>query len=266
MPPNEPGKMKGPIQSVSRAAAILRCFFDSAELSLQEISERVELHKSTTSTLVTTLKNEHFLEQDPQTNKYRLGMTAFLLGANSNINLSTITQPFLLELNGKYRETVNLAAPIGSDIIYLNKIDSEHSMRTCTRVGHQLPFYCTANGKIIFSYYGQEELYMIIQSLSLQQFTKHTISDPQRLEQELTEAKKNGYACDNEELEVGLCCYAAPIFDYTHYPTAAISISGPCFRMGPPAREQMIADLKSSAQKITDLLVASKYVSSRNTG
>ena len=249
MPPNEPGKMKGPIQSVSRAAAILRCFFDSAELSLQEISERVELHKSTTSTLVTTLKNEHFLEQDPQTNKYRLGMTAFLLGANSNINLSTITQPFLLELNGKYRETVNLAAPIGSDIIYLNKIDSEHS-----------------NGKIIFSYYGQEELHMIIQSLSLQQFTKHTISDPQRLEQELTEAKKNGYACDNEELEVGLCCYAAPIFDYTHYPTAAISISGPCFRMGPPAREQMIADLKSSAQKITDLLVASKYVSSRNTG
>lgn len=191
-------------------------------------------------------------------------MTAFLLGANSNINLSTITQPFLQELNEKYHETVNLAAPIGSDIVYLNKIDSEHSMRTCTRIGHRLPFYCTANGKILFSYYGQEELHALIQSLTLHQFTNNTISDPHQLEQELAEARKNGYACDNGELEMGLCCYAAPIFDYTHYPIAAISISGPCIRMGAPTREQMIADLKNSAQKITDLLVESKYVSSRN--
>lgn len=265
MPLNEIDITKGPIQSVSRAVAILRCFFDSAELGLQEISEQVGLHKSTTSTLVTTLKNERLLEQNPQTNKYRLGMTAFLLGTNSNINLSAIAQPFLMELSGKYRETVNLAAPIGSDIIYLNKIDSEHSMRTCTRVGHQLPFYCTANGKIIFSYYGEQELRMIIQNIDLKKFTSKTISDSQVLEQELREAKKKGYACDSEELEIGLCCYAAPIFDYTHYPAAAISISGPSFRMGYPIREEMIIDLKSSAQKITDILIRSKYIASRNT-
>ena len=116
MPSNEVN-MKGPIQSVSRAAAILRCFFGVSELSLQEISQQVGLHKSTTSTLVATLKNEGFLEQDPQTSKYRLGMTAFLLGANASIDLSTIAQPFLQSLSGRFHETVNLAAPYGSDII-----------------------------------------------------------------------------------------------------------------------------------------------------
>lgn len=173
-------------------------FFDSAELSLQEISEQVGLYRPITATLVTTLKNEHPLDQDPKMNKYRL------------------------------------------------------------------PFYCTASGKILLSYYGQEELHALIQSLTLHQFTNNTILDRHQLEQELAEAKKNEYACDNGALEMGLCCCAAPIFDYTHYPIAAISISRPCIRMGAPIREQMIADLKNSAQKITDLLVESKCVSSRN--
>lgn len=266
MPINEAGEMKGPIQSVSRAAAILRCFFSNSELSLQEISEQVGLHKSTTSTLVTTLKNEHFLEQDPKTSKYQLGMTAFLLGANSNINLSTIAQPFLMSLNGRFRETVNLAAPLGSDIIYLNKVDSAHSMRTCTRIGHCLPFYCTANGKIIFAYYPQESLDQIIEGLTMRKFTEHTISDRDRLRQELLEAKQNGYACDNEELEDGLCCYAAPIFDYSDYPAAAISVSGPCFRMGGSVREQIVSELQASAREITEMLVRSRYISSRNAG
>lgn len=265
MPRNEVN-MKGPIQSVSRAAAILRCFFGVSELSLQEISQQVGLHKSTTSTLVATLKNEGFLEQDPQTSKYRLGMTAFLLGANASIDLSTIAQPFLQSLSGRFHETVNLAAPYGSDIIYLNKIDSAHSMRTCTQIGHCLPFYCTANGKSIFAYYPESALDAIFDQLSFQQFTEHTISDKDRLRKELAEARRNGYAFDSEELEAGLCCYAAPIFDYTNYPTAAISVSGPCFRMEGSLRSEIIPALQRSAQQITDLLVQSHYISSRNAG
>ena len=106
----------------------------------------------------------------------------------------------------------------------------------------------------------------IFDQLSFQQFTEHTISDKDRLRKELAEARRNGYAFDSEELEAGLCCYAAPIFDYTNYPTAAISVSGPCFRMEGSLRSEIIPALQRSAQQITDLLVQSHYISSRNAG
>lgn len=264
--PTSENSIRGPIQSVSRAAAILRCFFSASELSLQEISTQVGLHKSTTSTLVATLKNEGLLEQDPKSSKYRLGMAAFLLGANASIDLSTIAQPFLLALSGRFHETVNLAAPYGSNVIYLNKIESAHSMRTCTQIGHCLPFYCTANGKCIFAYYPESTMSAILEQLSFQRFTKRTISDKDHLRLELENVRQNGYALDSEELEDGLCCYAAPIFDFTNYPTAAISVSGPCFRMEGELRSEIIPELQHSAQQITDLLVKSRYVSSRSAG
>lgn len=252
--------IKGPIQSVSRAAAILRCFFDYQTLSLQEISNMVGLHKSTTSTLVTTLKNEQFLEQEPGTSRYRLGMNSFLLGANTKINLRTITQPYLLSLNERFRETVNLAAPDGSDIIYVNKLESEYSMRTCTRIGQRLPFYCTANGKVIFAHYSPERLQSIFNGLHLKRFTQNTISDIEALRQELIMARSNGYACDNEELEEGLCCFATPIFDRSSLPVAAISLSGPTFRMNSSAKEDMVAELMACASAISEVLSKSSYI------
>ena len=255
---------KGPIQSVSRAAMILRCFFNANELSLQEISTMVGLHKSTVSTLVTTLKNEQLLEQNSQNSKYRLGMMAFQLGANSNINISTIAHPYLLELNERFQETVNLAAALDDNIIYLNKIDGAHSMRTCTRIGQCLPFYCTANGKAIFANYPDASLNAIINGITFKKFTINTITNREQLYKELTEARENGFACDNEELENGLSCCAAPIFDYTNYPAAAISISGPSVRVNGAAKVQMIEAVKDVAGKITDKLAKSHYVASRH--
>lgn len=252
----------GPIQSVSRAAAILRCFYDRESMSLHEISQQVGLHKSTTSTLVTTLKNERLLEQDPVTGQYRLGMSAFLLGASAKINIRTIVQPYLTALNERFRETVNLAAPDGTDIVYINKLESEYSMRTCTRIGQRLPFYCTANGKAIFAYYSPERLRRCVESLNMTPFTPNTICEPGRLMQELVEAKANGYACDNEELEQGLCCFAAPIFDSTGAPAAAVSLSGPHFRMDGERREEMIAALKACAGEVTATLSRASYIAS----
>lgn len=252
--------MKGPIQSVSRAAAILRCFYDHQELALQEICEMVGLHKSTTSTLVITLKNEQLLEQDPATSKYRLGMGAFLLGANTQINLRTLTLPYLSSLNTRFLETVNLAAPIDTDIIYINKIESEYSMRTCTRIGQRLPFYCTANGKAIFAYYPPEKLQQILSGLNIHPFSAGTITSTEALDQELAAVRENGYACDNEELEQGLCCYAAPIFDCSGKPTAAISVSGPVGRLQGSVRKEIITEVQHCAAQITQALTQARYM------
>ena len=257
----EPGK--GPIQSVSRAAAILRCFYDRKELGLQEISTMVGLHKSTTATLVATLKNEQLLEQNPATSRYRLGIGAFLLGANSKIDLRTLTQPYLLALNQRFLETVNLAVPTGNEIVYINKIESEYSMRTCTKIGQHLPFYCTANGKAIFAHYSKETLERILEHLEFQQVSPRTVSSLERLRDDLAQVRREGYAQDNEELEQGLCCYAAPVFDQEGVPVAAVSISGPSVRMtGEGARADMLLELKACAAALSRMLKKVHYVNS----
>ena len=250
---------KGPIQSVSRAAAILRCFYDHQELGLQEISDLVGLHKSTTATLVTTLKNEQLLEQDPLTSKYRLGMSAFILGSSTQINLRTLTQPYLAALNRQFLETVNLATPLDTDIIYINKMESEYSMRTCTRIGGRLPFYCTANGKAIFAHYSDQQLDNLLSHLTMQKFSPSTITDADLLLEELHRIRQQGYACDDGELETGLCCYAAPIFDCAGAPAAAISVSGPAIRLKEKIRDGVIAQLQKSAKEISAVLAQAKY-------
>ncbi len=252
--------MKGPIQSVSRAAAILRCFYDHQELGLQQICEMVGLHKSTTSTLVTTLKNEQLLEQDPSTSKYRLGMGSFILGSSTQINLRTLTLPYLSSLNARFLETVNLAAPMDTDIIYINKIESDYSMRTCTRIGQRLPFYCTANGKAIFAYYPEETLQPLLEHLVIRRFSSGTVANAEVLLRELGSVKERGYACDNEELEQGLCCYAAPIFDCSGAPAAAISVSGPVGRLQGHVRDEIISELKRCAGEISHILSQTNYM------
>lgn len=244
----------GPIQSVSRAVAILRCFYDREELGLQEISQLVGLHKSTTATLLATLKNEQLLEQNPKNGKYRLGMEAFFLGSSTKINIHTIIRPYLVELNEKFHETVNLTVPNGTDVVYVDKMESEYSMRTCTRIGQRLPFYCTANGKVIFAYYSQEKLSECLSTLQMIPFTSNTISDPESLLKVLAQVRDQGFACDSGELELGLCCYAAPVFDGNGTPVAAISLSGPQSRMDSAAKDEMIRTLKTYAEKITHTL------------
>jgi len=142
---------RGPIQSVSRAMDILRCFLDKKELSLAEISSMTALHKSTCSTLVTTLKNEQLLAQDPDTLKYRLGLTAYILGTYAEVDILSIARPFMVILNEKYQETVNLGTMDGTNIVYIDKLESAYSMRTCTKVGQKLPFYCTFHKELCLS-------------------------------------------------------------------------------------------------------------------
>lgn len=250
----------GPIQSVSRAVAILRCFHEHEELGIQEISQLLDLHKSTTSTLVTTLRNERLLEQNPENGKYRLGMEAFLLGSSTRINVRTVTRPYLVELNERFHETVNLTVPSGTDVVYIDKMESEYSMRTCTRIGQKLPFYCTANGKVIFAYYSKERLSAYLKDMHMVPFTSNTISDAAALQSVLEEVRARGFACDNGELELGLCCYATPIFDCSGVPVAAISLSGPQSRMDSNLKEEMIDALKTCASKITGTLGRSAYI------
>lgn len=242
------------IQSVDRAIQIIKCFENNEELGVTEIGKLLGLHKSTTFGLVSTLYSNGLLEKNDNTGKYKLGLELFRLGTKVNSSLRHIVIPYLEELVRRYQETANLILLDDLSVIYLEKVESAHSMRISTLVGGRRPLYCTAVGKAILAYLPPEELQNKINRIEFIKFTNNTILTQEALIESLNEIKTLGYAEDNEELEIGLSCIAAPILNQYKSPFAAISVSGPTSRMNDGLRKEIGMTLVEFTQDISKKL------------
>ena len=249
-----------PIQSITRAISILRCFTDKQELGLTEISIMVGLHKSTTAGIINTLKDEALLVQNQENGKLRLGIELFCLAVNAKMELGELVMPYLDQLLQETEETVNLAVRDGVHIVYIEKKESPHSMRICTSVGKRLPLYCTAIGKAILAFMSEAERETVLNELTFYPFTGKTITDRRTLLEMLDSIRAEGVSYDFEELENGLVCVAAPIFDKNGQPVAAVSVSGPSIRMGKPARQHIKQLLLRESRAISSRLVKTSIV------
>jgi DNA-binding IclR family transcriptional regulator len=243
------------IQSVLRATKILECFTgNNSELGISEISEYMDLSKSTIYGLVNTLKATGYLEQDLKTKKYRLGIKLFELGniVHSRIDLRAEAKAFCMELSGKYDITVHLATFNEGDVIYIDKIVNYDMQIASSQVGRRAPMYCTGVGKAILAYVDVAYLNKYIFCKELKKITKNTISTHERLIDELQVIRSRGYAVDDEEIEIGLRCVAAPIFNNKAYPIAAVSASASYRKMNDNMIENISKDVKMCAQKISE--------------
>jgi len=219
------------IQSVDRAIEILRCFEQEEKLGVSEISKLLGLHKSTVFGLVNTMASHRLLEKAPESEKYRLGIELFRLGANVRSGIREIGAPHVRQLMEATGETANLVVPDGCDVVYVEKKESPHSMRICTSIGQRLPMYCTAVGKVILAYMDEKQRETVVRGLKLTPRTDNTISTRAELFAQLERVRQNGYAIDDEELEYGLVCIAVAILGLSGEPVAALSVSGPKQRM-----------------------------------
>lgn len=247
---NEPN-----IQSVSRAAQILKCFQTQHQMTLTEIGKAVGLHKSTAYGIVTTLKNEGFLAKDENSGYYRLGMELYHLASCFEIDLRKISMPYINELCSLIGETVNLVVPDDNQVVYIEKCESRHSIRISTSIGTRLPMYCTAVGKAILAYYNNEEIVSsILDRTQFVQYTTNTMVDKNAIMEELKVIRQRGYSIDNEELEKGLICIAAPVLNVIGFPVAAVSCSGPIQRMDEKNMTHIAAEVTRVANRISALL------------
>lgn len=242
------------IQSVDRAIQIIKCFDDSEELGITEISKRLDLNKSTTFGLVSTLYANGILEKNVNTGKYMLGIEMFRLGTKVNVSLRSLVVPYLERLVNMYGETANLVVLSDLSVVYLEKIESSHSMRISTSVGGQKPLHCTAVGKSILAFLPADELEKILDKIELTKFTENTITDKETLLKALQEIRAKGYAEDSEEMEMGLNCFASPILNQYKYPVASISVSGPLTRMDENKKEEIAKTLVEFSQEISKKL------------
>lgn len=246
-----------PIQSLVRAISILTHLETTGNRdSLTNISRSLGLSKSTAYSLIATLEQLGFVQQDPDSARYSLGMRLFEIGqvVHDSMDIRKIALSSLTELVAKYGETAHLGVLSQSEVVYIEKVNGLHSMSINSKIGGRNPAYCTGVGKVLLAFVSSENFDHIIRKTELKQFTAKTITDPAHLKQHLVLIRHQGYAVDDEEIESGLRCVAAPIYNYRQEVIAAISLSAPIQRMDLEKLPQVIADVVSTAKVISSQL------------
>lgn len=244
------------IQAIERAILIMNCFTDEKpELRLQEICEKLDLNKSTAHGIINTLKHHGLIEQDPETQKYRLGLNLLVLGSKvlNRLDVRTIAAPILKEVCAKTDETVHLGILDGIEVVYIDKYESSQSMRLFTKIGTRYPAYCTGIGKAMLAFMPTKDQMKNIPD-ELNRFTEYTLKDKKEVIEHLKKVKQQGYAIDDEENMEGLRCVGAPIFDYSGKVVAAISVAGPSIRMTKDKIHEIIDILREAAEEISKRL------------
>jgi DNA-binding IclR family transcriptional regulator len=224
----------GNLQSVNRAFRALELIAEAGELGVTELGRHLGVHKATASRLIATLAERGMVERDRVTEKYRLGFGLIRLAgaAMASMDLVRIARPVLEELADRTRETVNLGVLSGDVVVYIDQVTGTRSIVAVSWVGRRTPLHATSNGKVLLAGQDPQELERLL-APPLERSTPSTIIDPRRLRLQLDEIRARGYATTMEELEEGLNAVAAPIRRADGRVVAALSVSGPAFRMRP---------------------------------
>ena len=218
------------IKVLQKAFRLLELFYEQVEeLSATEITEKLQYNKTTVFRIISNLEEEGYLEKNPETGKYRLGMKLFFLGSlvRPYRHLKSTAKPLLRSLNQQTGETVHLAVLHKNKALYLDKIESNHNVRVVvSQVGQKLPAHCSGVGKVLLAYLPEDNVKQAVEETGLPSFTQNTITTWNQLSLELEKVRSQGFAQDNEEIEMGLKCVAAPVF-LDNQVVAALSVSVP---------------------------------------
>ena len=224
------GQGQGANSVLGKARLILECFeIDDVNLSLTEISRRTGISKPSVHRLNQELLEWGMLERSGQ--EYRLGLRAFELGSRVPRFrvLRDAVRPYMESISFATRETVHLAVLDGLDVLYLEKIVGTPQAARPSRIAGRMPLHATATGKVLLAF-GSSTLLESVLARGLERVTPVTVVAPQLLAEQLVKARENGYASEFEELTVGYCSVAVPVFGPTGMLLAALSITAPTFR------------------------------------
>lgn len=238
-------------QAIDRALAVLFAFtHEQPERRVIDLARELGLNKSTVHRLLQALGNSNLVRRDERTGTYRLGAATLDLGARflGTIDLRTEARPFLERLSQEQGESVNLAVLDGTDAISVDYVIGTQALQLISKLGRRVPVHCSASGKALVLDMEEPVLRGLLAHSPFTRYTGHTITDTDSFLQAMRGWRKQGWAFNDEESELGMRAVGAPIRDHTGAVVACISISAPTFRME-KARVKQIADaaLKTTA-------------------
>ncbi|MBN1219099.1 MAG: IclR family transcriptional regulator [Anaerolineae bacterium] len=246
------------IESLARGLAVLSEFSEEKPtLSLTDVAHRLQLNKTTTLRLLSTLESLGYLERDRQTKLYRPGLEVLRLGfvVLNALEVRQVAAPYLRQLVNEVEETVNLAVLDNSEMVYIDRIGSKHLVNVYRPVGSRLPAYCTSTGKAILAFLPAEQLEAVLNTSTWERYTEHTITTPEALHENLALVRQRGFADSDGEMIPELRDVSAPIRQHDGQIVAAVNISVPSHRV---SYEKLISELGSkvvdTGRKISEAL------------
>ncbi len=246
-----------PIKVLDKTFYILELLLQKGSyMNMIELSEKLGFYPSTTHRILDTLKHWGYVEQDPHTQKYQLGLKALELGMAKLHQMDLVREatPCLKELVNQCNETVHLGTLEGEEVLYLAKEESSQTIRMISYVGKRAPLHSTSLGKVLLAYLSAEDRKKILEEKVLPRLTENTITDKRELEKELSKVRMQGFALDREENEKDVRCVAAPIRNYQGEVIAAVSVSSPVFRIDKNAQNNLKEALIETSKKISKRL------------
>lgn len=238
-------------QSLDRALVLLD-ELAAGPRTLDQLAERVSVHKTTVLRLLRTLESHRFVERHGA-RYYRLGTSLFELAfrALDERDVRRSVEPALRELNAETGHTVHLASYEDGEVIYIDKYESRHNVRMYSRIGRRAPLHCTAVAKVLVAAMPEDRREAVARSITYDKMTANTITTPRAYLAELARVAERGYAVDDEEHEEHIHCVAAPIRDARGEVVAAMSLSVP----------QLVLDLDGLLELVPTLLAAAARAS-----
>jgi DNA-binding IclR family transcriptional regulator len=215
------------VQSLDRAFDILELLArEQQQLTLTDISRRLDLHKTTVFRLISSLRERGYVEKSGN-NMYRLGLGFIELSSLylNKVEIKTEAQPFLQELSQDLGRTTYLAIMQDGEVVYIDKYEQVNTLRKYSIIGTRRPLYCTSLGKALLFDKTNEEIETLLKDVTFESFTPTTITTVEDLIREISKSRKRGYSRDNQEMDANEQCIGAPIYDYRGMVIAAISVS-----------------------------------------
>jgi DNA-binding IclR family transcriptional regulator len=243
----------GGVQSVDRAISVLEILARRGEAGVSEVAADIGVHKSTAFRLLGALESRELVEQTQERGKYRLGFGILRLASAlpGRLDLTQQGHSICEALAAEVGETVNLAVIQAEYVVNLDQARGRSAVAAHNWVGQPTPLHATSSGKVLLAHLPKAQRAELLAAAGLERYTARTITTVRGLDHELANVADDGFACCVEEYEDGLNAIAAPIRDHTNQVVAAVSVSGPAYRLSADAMPELAPRLIAAADQIS---------------
>lgn len=252
--PRRSGEGAGGVQSVDRAISVLEILARTGGAGVSEVAAHIGVHKSTAFRLLAALEERGLVEQNQDRGRYQLGFGILRLASAIPARLDLVHQarPVLDELATALGETVNLAVLREHYAVNVDQARGTAAIAAQNWVGQLTPLHATSSGKVLLAHLPEAQRAELLTRNGLPRLTAATITSRQTLERELVTVRTDGFATTFEELEDGLNAVAVPVCDHRGTVVAAISVSGPAYRLDAARIKELTPDLFAGGRRISE--------------
>jgi DNA-binding IclR family transcriptional regulator len=221
-----------------------------------EIARKLRVNRTRVFRILKTLEARGYVDYDPDTQGYRLGVKFLHIGENvrERLDLRREAESILVELARHTGDSAHLLILQGERAVTIDRRQGENRLQVASPIGQSLPLYIGASPKILLAYLPEAERERIIQSIEFESFTENTITDSNELQHCLEEIRQQGYAVDEEDYERGVYAIGAPVRDDTGRVIAGITITTPGSRYSSERSKELIALVVEAGQKLSEKL------------